>query len=241
MLLKDQVIVIGIIPYKEKNLILKTYSKNSGIQSFFVSRPAVSKSKSRSKNNYQLFSILEVIYRQDGKTNLPRIKEHKHLHVLLSVQTEVTKGTMVFLLCEILLKSIKEEEANPNLYEFILHQILNLENCPVNFANLHLHFIAQLTLHLGIAPAPGIEQTYFDLEEGLFCDLIPKHPHYLNQKDTQLLQYLLYKDWDEIRKLKLNGERRSNFLMELLKYYQYHIPGFELPKSLSILNEMFNN
>ncbi|MFT6717112.1 MAG: DNA repair protein RecO (recombination protein O) [Saprospiraceae bacterium] len=239
MLLKDEVIILSTVRYKDKNLIIRAYAKKEGIQSFFTTVSS-GKSKRKDRNNYQVFSILELVSKRSSKSGLPRITESKSLHLLLNLRTDVGKNAMAFLLCEVLSKCIQEEEANPSLYQFVEKQIIALDECTSSFANFHLYFISQLTKHLGICPSANNEKNVlFDIKEGEFTKHKPPHSHYLNALESNLFQHFLFDTWEQAQTIKLSGAKRSYLLGQILKYYQYHVPGFELPKSLEILNEVF--
>ena len=46
-------------------------------------------------------------------------------------------------------------------------------------------------------------------------------------------------DFDKINEIKLTKNQRSDLLSLLLKYYQLHLHGFKKPKSLIVLNQIF--
>ena len=46
-------------------------------------------------------------------------------------------------------------------------------------------------------------------------------------------------DFDKINGIKLTKNERSDLLTLLLQYYQLHLHGFKKPKSLSVLNQIF--
>ena len=55
-----------------------------------------------------------------------------------------------------------------------------------------------------------------------------------------LLKQLLGITFDDLSTVKLNQSGRAKFLMMLLEYYELHLQGFKKPKSLAVLNEIFN-
>jgi len=240
MIGKDEVIVLNVIQYKEKNFILNTYSKDSGAKSFFLTKSGA-KSKRKDRNNYQPFSILELVSNRRSKGSLPKITESRNIHLLINLRTDIGKSAVAFLLCEIIFKSIKEEESNLELYSYLENQIVTLDECEGSHANFHLHFIAQLTKHLGICPNPDEDNNFFDIKEGEFCKNLPHHSNHLKIEETKLFLRFLFEPWIDVQDIKLSGSKRSYLLGEILKYYQYHVPGFEQPKSLDILNEVFRS
>jgi DNA repair protein RecO (recombination protein O) len=240
MITKNHVIILNTISYKENNLIIKTLSKQDGIKTFFLSRPT-GKSKRKDRNNYQVFSMLELVSKTNSKSNLPKITESKNLHLLLNLRTDVGKNAVAFLLAETLSKCVQEEESNPPLFDFISSKIITLDTCSNSYANFHLHFIAQLTKYLGICPNPNEHNNFFDIKEGEFCKNLPHHSNHLKIEETKLFLRFLFEPWSDVQDIKLSGSKRSYLLGEILKYYQYHVPGFEQPKSLDILNEVFRS
>ena len=235
---KDEVILLGIIPYKEQNVILKTYSKGSGMLSFYMAK---SRSKKASKNNFSVFSILEIIYDQGKNNMLPKLLESKIKFPLLDVRFNIQKSSMALLLSEIIGKCIKEEEVNLDLYIFLEEQILNLENSKNKFANFYLFLLCQLMSFLGIAPETNNDAGIFDLKEGIFTNLRPNHVQYLNQEESILLSQYLTLNWENAQEIKMNGNQRKEFLHQILLYYKLHLDGFENPKSLAIIEEVFHS
>lgn len=239
MVLKTEAIILGIVKYKDKNLIIKAYTKEQGLQSFFTTLSS-GKSKNKSKNNYQAFSILEIVYRKDNKSNLLRIKESRNVHLLLELRTNIHKNAIAFLLAEVFGKCILEEEENPQLYSFIEQQIIALNDCNTAYSNFHIYSLVQFTKQLGIQPEYKNHFKYFDIKEGAFVASIPFHSHFMEQESAELLQQLLILPWEDAKKITLNGNKRTEFLTELLKYYQYHVPGFQTPLSLEVLSDVFH-
>lgn len=235
MLNKDEVIVLGIVPYKEQNLILKTYSKGHGIITFFVPK---SKSTKAAKNNFTTFSLLDLIYEDNKKDSLPKLLESKIKYPLLDIRFTIQKSTIALLLAEILGKCIREEEANSELYQFLEEQILCLENSKEKYANFYLHFLCKLMYHLGFGPAITSGK-FFDVVEGTFLPTTPSHFHFFSEQDSLFLKQFLLSTWEESQAIQLNGAKRIDLLQQILNYYKLHLGGFENPKSLAIITDIF--
>ena len=240
MVKKEEVIVLSSVLYKEKKLILKTLSKQEGIKTFFLNRGS-GKSKKYKSSNYQVLSILEIISKSSSNSGMPTITESKHLHLLIGLRSDAIKNALSFLLAETLSKCIQEETANLPLYQFIENNVLLLDQDQKPHANFHLYFISHLTKYLGIAPiSTRNDKAFFDLKEGHFTSEMPDHPLHLNTEESEFFQDFMFSSWEQVKYIKLSGAKRSLLLTQLLKYYQYHLPGFELPKSLEVLNEVFS-
>ncbi len=239
MVQKDNVIILSVVKYKDKNLIIRGFTQNEGIKSFITTLSSARK-KASSNNNYQIFSILEVVYQTNSKSNLHRIKESKNIHLLIDIRVNVYKSAITFLLAEIFNKCIQEEEENVKLFTFLETQILLLNNCVGSFTNFHLYSLCQRTKQIGLCPENKKYFRYFNINEGEFTASIPTNSYYLETEEASLFQQLLDLPWEDTRQIPMSGERRTAFLLQLLKYYEYHLPGFKKPKSLDVLIETFN-
>ena len=64
--------------------------------------------------------------------------------------------------------------------------------------------------------------------------------HCQNTHATGLLRSFCGMNFDEIASVKINQKERSEVLQLLIRYYRLHIHGFKEPKSLLVLNQLFN-
>lgn len=149
---------------------------------------------------------------------------------------------MRFFIAEVLLKSIKEEEKNPKLFEFLYHALQVLDLKQQNYANFHLVFMAQLSKYLGIQPQLPIDTNqkfFFDLTEGLFLTNQPPHKNFTEENvSAHLIQ--LYSTHLKDNDLKLNHALRKVLLGVLLDYYHLHLSNFDNLKSIGILEEVLS-
>ena len=78
----------------------------------------------------------------------------------------------------------------------------------------------------------------FDLKEGSFINYLPNHPHYLTSGHSSLLNDLITIDYEQLNQIKINKVDRKQLLMSLILYYQLHLAGFGVIRSLEILEEV---
>jgi DNA repair protein RecO (recombination protein O) len=173
------------------------------------------------------------------KGTLEYMKEAKLVKVYQSLHTNIVKSTVVMFLSEVLRNAVKEEEANPALYDY-LEASLDWFDTHEKTVNFHLLFLLKLTRYLGFYPDDSqIDVPVFNLIDGTFQE-VETNPDCINDENVMLLQRLLGIDFDELSAIKLNQATRSGFLLMLLKYYEIHLQGFHKPKSLVVLNEIFS-
>ncbi|MCH7535011.1 MAG: DNA repair protein RecO, partial [Bacteroidetes bacterium] len=166
MLYNTKGLVIKYIKYSETSIIATIYTEIFGMQSYFLNGVRSKKSKIKI-NALQPLSCLDlVVYHKENK-NLNRIKE-LILHPYQSIPNNVYKTSMVFFIAEIIQKSVKEEEHNIDLFEFLESSIKLLDLQESNFSNFHLLFLIKLSRFLGFYPQGVFSEKskYFDMQNG---------------------------------------------------------------------------
>ena len=147
-------------------------------------------------------------------------------------------------MAEVLYKSIKEEEPNEHLFEFLYNTIKVLDLSENGSANFHLLFLAQLSKHLGFYPQkpPKLNPSkiYFDLQEGCFVNLRPHHNAFVEPPYSDLFHSIFGTNFDVMDTLKLTQKERKILLEALLNYYSLHLSNFDNLKTLDILEEVLN-
>ena len=238
MLQSLDVIVLSKIRYKESDLIIKCYSKQKGVVSYILK--GVLKSKKNKKVGYfQLLSQLKIETDFKPNRSLQYIKDVKNNVLYSSLHTNIYKSSIVLFLAEVLHVALKEEEQNDTLYSY-LEAALQWLDLNESYANFHLVFLLNLTKHLGFYPDDtNKELFYFDLIEGEFT-IEKTNQLTIFGADLILFKQLLGTNFDALEEVKINAKQRLVFLNHLLKYYELHLLGFNKPKSLQILNDVFN-
>ena len=106
------------------------------------------------------------------------------------------------------------------------------------FNNFHIRFLIGLSKYLGFYPNNNYNNNYFDLIDGSFKDYMPSHIHYLDKKQSEMLNSFISKSTKQ--NIPISAERRITFLEKLIEYYKIHIDGFGDIKSLYIFNNLFH-
>ena len=147
---------------------------------------------------------------------------------------------MAQFLAETLKNAIIEEEANPSLYVF-LETAFHWLDSHDEISNFHLIFLINLTKYLGFFPNEDhSDALYFNLETGCFDSIMPKEKH-IDDDQLVLFKKILGMNFGGILVHKLNRTKRRELLETLIQYFELHLLGFSKPKSLQILNEIFDD
>jgi DNA repair protein RecO (recombination protein O) len=229
MLLKSRGIVFRTIKYGETSVIADIFTEEKGLHTFIAGGVRTAKARMP----YGLFQPMTVVdavsYFREEAGALNRLKELRAAEVWVRIPFDIRRGAVALFLAEICRKSIHEAEENRELFHFLLEYLRWLDNTPHPIANLHLHFLLQLSGFLGFQPqmeAPDSGELFFDLKEGAFSPVPPLHTHYLPPDDTHNMLALLESPLENSHSISLPRTARKSLLQHLLQFYRFHVPGF---------------
>lgn len=229
MLHKTRGIALSYIRYRESSIIAKIYTEAFGIQTYIVNGVRSSKSKTNRIALFQPLTLLEmVVYHKSKDDTIHRISELKCYAPFFTIPFDVLKSGLALFMTEILGKTLREEENNEPLFQFIEASVLHLDQTDRHFENFHIQFLMQLAHYLGF----GVESIQ-DLESEL------KDNHYPNTSDAQehgAAEQLLSGEYG--LSIALDRTRRINILEKLIFFYKIHMDNLGEIKSLEVLREV---
>jgi DNA repair protein RecO (recombination protein O) len=237
MLLKTKGIVIKQTKFSDSGVIVKIFTEERGIQSFFVRGLRGKRSRSKAAM-YQPLTLLDLVISYSENKSLHNIKEVTVSHAYQTVTESMIKRTLIFFIDELLHKSLKEETQNKELFDWIHNSLVWLDLADEGTANFHLIFMMQLTVFLGFYPKKKTAETQmvFDMQEGRFLNNRPVHPYYVTGEVVMLLSKIQSASFEDSVNLGLNKTSRKVLLETLITYYKIHIPSFGDFKSLEVLS-----
>lgn len=238
MIVSTRAIVFSAIKYSEADLIVTCFTEKEGIKSYLLRRILRSKTGKLKVSQFQLLTQLDLIAYHKNKGTLESIREAKVLEPYKTLHTNVIKSGMVMFLAEMLKNCIKEEEANEDLYEYLENAFYWLDGHD-DISNFHILFFLKLSTHLGFYPdTSNIDGQYFNLLEGCFQQRESKTNCESGQVITDFKRFFGI-NFDAINSIKITKKARLNVLNLLLNYYQLHLQNYKKPKSLLVLNQLF--
>jgi len=243
MLQKTKGIVLKTVKFGETSLIVTAFTECFGLQSYIVNSVRQSTSRRAAKAAYfQPSGQLDLVVYHQPQRNLNRIREFKWAFLYQQVLTDVFKNAVAQFMIELLLKSLKEPEPNPELYYFAEDALQHLDAAPPAVtANFPLFFALHLPVFFGfrIPDEWSGEQPYLDLKEGIFTPEAPRHPHYLEGRAAEAVAHILkVLQPEELAEVKLNQEQRRHILQQLEHYYALHLSEFGSLRTLPVLREI---
>ncbi|NOR87446.1 MAG: DNA repair protein RecO [Bacteroidales bacterium] len=238
MIEKTKGIVVKTTKYSETSLIVKIFTEAFGMRTYMIR--GVRKKKSRTPLNlFQPLSILDLVVYEKTNRDLQNTKDVKSEYIYTSIPYEIKKSSIIIFLNELIFQSIKEEEANPNLFQFLYHSLIYLDEIKTDYQNFHLYFMIQLTRFLGFEPSHNFStnQKIFDLQEGRYTSLkltdaaciTPPLSHLFHQLSTSSS----FKN-----EIHISRSQRQLLIDKILMYYQFHLAGFTEMKSIGVLLEV---
>ncbi|MPR34306.1 DNA repair protein RecO [Salmonirosea aquatica] len=231
MLHKTRGIALSYIRYRESSIIAKIYTEAFGIQSYIVNGVRSSRSKANRIALFQPLTLLDlVVYHKNKTDTLHRISEIKCRVPFHSLPFEVVKSSLALFLTEILSKSLREEEENMPLFEFLEDAIGYLDNAESGYENFHIHTLVQLSFYLGF----GME-TSADLTNELRANHYPASPDAIQRTALQIWLSAPFGV-----PVALDRPRRLSLLNMLLFFYKIHLDSLGDIKSLDVLHEVLS-
>jgi DNA repair protein RecO (recombination protein O) len=239
MLIKTRGLIFRTIKYGDSSLILEVYTEEKGIRKYIVS--GVRKARSRTPASLvQPMNLVELVaYERAGK-DLQRLKEVKPALVYTRIPFDVMRGTLGLFMLEVARNAIREEEENAALFYFLFDNFQFLDQTEGPISHLHLHFLLELSAHLGFLPSGVHDQDHplFDLKEGHFISGFPGHTHYLDEKRSALMFNILHTSRESLNQIQSRRDDRVGLLQDLVQYYRFHVEGMREINSLDILREV---
>jgi DNA repair protein RecO (recombination protein O) len=229
------------VKYSDSSVIAKIYTDTNGMQSFVVR--GVGKSKKNKKTGLlQPLMLLDIIAYVNPKRDIHQVKEIGAAYHFKSIQQkDVVKSSIAVFINEMVYKSIREQEQNQALFDFLSTSIKYLDLSEQGYVNFHLLFAMQFSKYLGFYPSPDhYEHGFFDLREGQFKAAEPLHTDYLSAENTRLFKQLLSTDYADSGNLHLTNRQRRDMLNNILAYFAFHLQGFGEMKSHHVLEAVLS-
>jgi DNA repair protein RecO (recombination protein O) len=188
---------------------------------------------------FQPLTQLEIVAKTNSSGALGYIKEASISYRYTSLHTDIRKGAVVLFLAEVLTQCIRQQEIEPQLFQYVETTLQWLDQHE-EMANFHIRFLMGLTRHLGFFPdQSNLGGSYFDLVEGTFCKDLSLNPCF-GGPELEHFKTLLGMNFDAIHSVKLNQNQRKILLENMARYFEIHLHGFKKPKSLVVLDEVFS-
>jgi len=241
MLHKVRGIVLKTTNYSESSVIVQVLTDKFGMQSYLIN--GVKKPKAKVKMNMlQSLHLLDMVVYHKMNTNIQRVSEVRQTPVFKRIPYDIVKSSIVIFLNEVLYKSIRQQSADDDLFDYIFNSIAWFDESDELNQNFHLSFLLKLTRFLGFSPNEKrrTDQVYFDLQEGGFVSRVPIHLNYLLLEDALDFISLFNMPLEKISEIKMSNSKRRFLLDKILVFYTLHTASFGEVQSHRILETLLS-
>ena len=252
MILTTQGLVLHTTKYGETSIIAKVFTRELGLCSYIIK--GIRSSSGRTKQNLmQPLSHLEMTVYNNPKKQLQYIKEMRPASHYNNIQSDGIKMALLFFMDEVLYKSLKEEELNTQLFDYVVDVLNLLDNTETGsqdasreMSSFPISFLINTAHHLGIAPMDNYSQRepLFNLKEGRFQAIPsaysaatnPNADYFLDEPASSNFHSCLHRTRNTRQMPPLTQKPRSATLSNLLEYYHVHLTDFRNFTSHEVLH-----
>ena len=233
MLHKLSGIVLRTTPYSDSSVIVRMFTDHFGMQSYIIN--GVRKKKaSITPAMLQPLMLVELDAYQREQGGLQRLKELRLYPLLEQLLASPLHGLAAGLVAECLNRAILEEHTNDALFYWLQKQIAALDAAEQPGAEA-LALLTRLTGWLGFKPQHELYQSgsWLNLNEGVFELQRDQRSAYAQPHTARQMAAFLEGD-----RWLLGDSPGGAYLDDLMRFYQLHLPGFNVPRSLPLFREM---
>lgn len=231
-------IVLTYVKYGENSIVVNVYTQVLGRQSYMVNGIRSGRKKGLIAL-MQPLTIVEMEVSNRPNKELQRISDLKIHWPFATIPFNPTRRAIAFFITEVIAKSIKEEEPNEPLFDFLIQSVQALDEGIPAEHNFHIFFMIQLSRLLGFAPNNNDNSLpIFDLLNGQYTRSAPIHRHYISGDEKSLWVKLNEIKIDTLNELRINADDRQRLINLLEEYYTLHLPAFTGLKTHHILHQL---
>jgi DNA repair protein RecO (recombination protein O) len=244
LLHKTKAIVLRTVKFGETSLVATLYTELFGLQNYLIKGVRQTSKKGGGKASlFQPSAILNLVVYHNELKQLQIIKEMNWAILYQHVLSDVVKNSVALFMVELIAKSIREPENNPDLFEWLEQQMIFLDTAnPTTTSNFPIHFAWAYSGRLGFAVEGNFtdDTPVLDIQEGMYMSTSPQHANYiageLAEKTSQFIHYQSVLDTVSI---PLNRFQRNEMLTAAILFFQYHIQDFGTMKTIDVLKAIF--
>lgn len=241
MLQSTRGFIFNVSRYSDSSGIIRIFTENEGNKSFVV-RSLFSRTSRIKPGLFGHLSLLDLLIDYKPGRPLQYIKEASLIKPFFEINNNVLRSSVLLFINEILIKTVREEEANPVLFDFIEHTLDSLNDVNIPVAAFHLLFMIRLSDHLGFGTVHSLsgKGEHFDLLSGTSELREPEHSYFVSDKPLGLLKEISLMDYSDLKVLSSSRSVRLDLMNKLIDFYQIHIPDMTEIKSAGILHEIMS-
>ena len=165
---KSRAIVLHTTRQGDSSLVVHVLDATAGRQSLFLRGLGKSRSGSAAAAFHPL-SVLEVVSAATPRSSLLYLREYEPVFSLNSLRTDIRRSATAQFVCEVLWRTLRTGDGDPELFTWLVEGILALETTPA-VANFAAWWLVGFSARMGFKPEDNWseETPLFDIVSGRF-------------------------------------------------------------------------
>ena len=238
MLLGTQAIVLHTFRHGDASVVARMYTRQLGLVSFLIN--GVKSKRAGNKAAFlQALSLLDIQIQVKENRGLQQIREIRVDVPYQGIPFSTAKTAQVLFMAEVLVRTIKEEERNDELFDFLRNALILLDQTPVELPDFHLKFLLEFSRFLGFYPINNYDEShpYFQFTDGVFHH--SPSETCLDRLSSEAFYRLLTCGFGQLHELQFNRPLRRQLSRQLLDYFRWHLPSITGLHTPEVLEEVF--
>jgi DNA repair protein RecO (recombination protein O) len=240
MLIKAKSIVLHYIKHTDSSLIAYFYTDIQGRLPVIIQ--GISGKKSGNKRAFlQPLTLVDTEIYFSTRRNIQRLKEISIFEYYQNIPFNPLKNIQALFIAELLYKTLKEEESNPELFSFLYDALYFFDRLNSGNQYFYIKFLIDYTKYLGFFPDCNHSQLtpYFNLLEGHFQAWEKENSYLIDSGLSALIQKLATTKMTNIAEFNISMDKMILLAHKFFQYYNIH--GFKIDeiKSKELLKNLF--
>ena len=213
----SKAISLTYIRQGDSSIVSKVFTKEKGLQTFFV-KSVRSKNSKRKLAYFEPLKLLNVEAVFNAKKSLQYLSEISIAKHFDRTPNRIYKNFIGFFIAEVSARVLQENEQNNSLFEFLWGVATSLYAYEKTDSNFSLKYLLALTKMLGFYPSSDeIQKPFFNLETGEFSNNQTASQNMLNAEKSTYLKALISN-----KKTNIPKNKKSELLKDIMCYYKLH-------------------
>ncbi len=238
MLIGSQAIVLHTFKHGDSSVVARMYTRHRGLVSFLVNGVRSKKGGNKAAL-LQPLSLLEIQMQIKENRGLQQLRELRIDIPFVGIPFSNGKTAQALFLSEVLLRTIKEEEQNDPLFDFLRDVLILLDQTPFEIPDFHLKFLLEFSRFLGFYPVDNYSENtpYFQFTDGAFHH--SPGPTCFDLQSSAAIYQLMCTGFGQLSNLKFSRPQRRQISRMILEYFRWHLPSISGLHTPEVLEEVF--
>ncbi|MBO4571921.1 MAG: DNA repair protein RecO C-terminal domain-containing protein [Bacteroidales bacterium] len=243
---KSQAIVLHLTRHGDSGAVVDVIDSALGRQGLFVR--GFGKGRGVSSSAFHSLAVLDVVTYSTSKSSLLYLREYSPSFPLDSIRSDMGKSTMALFMGEVLYRTLKRDDGDPELFRWLVESIAQFEAAQGSVANFHLWWLVGYCVKCGFRPRDNWSEATpcFDMVSAQFLPsdalqqrISLEEGNLFSPDESLLLHRLLNSTADEALAIPLSATRRRAFAEKMINYLSVHFGVTIEIKSLDVLHAVF--